>query len=181
MENQLNFGEDCFENLFKRHYAFLCLVSYAILKDKDASKDIVQDFFVSYWQKRNDISIEISFQAYAVKAVKNLSLQAVKKAEKERLMVENLANQEYDFQEFIDKSSERIKVMEVLNKLPLKRREIFIAAILNGHSYVEIAESRNTKITIKSSFWKDLKRSYLLLRSFQKEDFIVILGFILST
>lgn len=178
MENQLNFREDSFENLFKGHYAFLCLVSYAIVKDKDASKDVVQDFFVSYWQKRNDISIEISFQAYAVKAVKNLSLQAIKKGEKEKLIVSNLAKQEYDAQEFADSPSESNKIMEVLNKLPLKRREIFIDAILNGHSYVEIAESRNISVnTVKTQ----IKRSYLFLRSFKKEDFVIILGFILTT
>lgn len=46
MKNQLNFEAENFEFLFKKNYQFLCLVSLAIVKDKDASKDIVQDFFI---------------------------------------------------------------------------------------------------------------------------------------
>ncbi len=171
MKKQLNFDTDNFEFLFKENYQFLCLVSFAIVKDRDASKDIVQDFFISYLQKQNSISIKISFQAYAAKAVKNLSLLAIKKVEKEKLIVRNLANQEYVFQEFHNKPDKPSKIMEALNKLPLKRREIFIAAIVNGHSYSEIAESKDISInTVKTQ----IKRSYTFLRSFIKEDFVIL-------
>jgi RNA polymerase sigma-70 factor (family 1) len=177
MNEQLNFKEHSFEYLFKQHYPFLCIVSNNLVKDRDASKDIVQDFFVSYWQKRNSVSIETSFQAYAVKSVKNLSLQFIKKSEKEKLTVNNLAKQDYDFQISTDKPSESSKIMEILNKLPLKRREIFIAAILNGHTYTEIADYRNISVnTVKTQ----IKRSYLFLRSFPKEDLVITVVFILT-
>jgi RNA polymerase sigma-70 factor (ECF subfamily) len=118
MKNKLNIEADNFELLFKNNYQFLCLISLAIIKDKDAAKDIVQDFFVSYWQKRNSISIKISFRAYAVKAVKNLSLLAIKKVEKENSLFKNISIQKYDVQEFIEKPNSRSIVLEALNKLP---------------------------------------------------------------
>jgi RNA polymerase sigma-70 factor (ECF subfamily) len=162
MKNKLNIEADNFELLFKNNYQFLCLISLAIIKDKDAAKDIVQDFFVSYWQKRNSISIKISFRAYAVKAVKNLSLLAIKKVEKENSLFKNISIQKYDVQEFIEKPNSRSIVLEALNKLPLKRREIFVSAIVNGHSYDEIAESKDISInTVKTQ----IKRSYTFLRS----------------
>jgi len=163
MKNQLNNEADNFEFLFNSNYQFLCLISLAIVKDKDVAKDIVQDFFVSYWQKRNSILIKISFRAYAVKAVKNLSLLAIKKVEKENSLFKNMSIQKYDEQEFIDKPNSRSIVLEALNKLPLKRREIFISAIINGHSYNEIAESKDISInTVKTQ----IKRSYTFLRSY---------------
>ena len=58
------------EELFKDNYPLLCLVSFSIVKDKDIAKDIVQDFFVSFWNKRESITINISFEAYAKKSVK---------------------------------------------------------------------------------------------------------------
>ena len=71
------------EKLFKEHFPMLCLIAFGIVKDKDTAKDIVQEFYISYWQRRETVSITISFKAYAIRAVKNLSLQSLDKAKKE--------------------------------------------------------------------------------------------------
>jgi len=170
MKNPTKIRSDSFEFLFKKNYQFLCLVSLAIVKDKDASKDIVQDFFISYWQKRNSILIKISFRAYAVKAVKNLSLIAIKKINKENSLLKDMPLIEHDYQEFIDDPNRSNKILEALEKLPLKRREIFISAVMNGHSYNEIAESRDISInTVKTQ----IKRSYSFLRVYlEKVDLL---------
>jgi len=39
------------ERLFKEHYALLCLVAFGILKDRDAAKDVVQDFLYPIGKK----------------------------------------------------------------------------------------------------------------------------------
>ncbi len=155
-----------FELLFKEHYELLCLVSFAIVKDKDAAKDIVQDFFISYWQKRNTVSFRVSFRAYAVKAVKNLSLLAVKKAIKERSMINDLNIPEYEVQNLLSKEKERKEIFEILDKLPEKRRKIFISSVLEGHSYGEVALASGVSInTVKTQ----IKRSYAFLRMHLKE------------
>jgi RNA polymerase sigma-70 factor (ECF subfamily) len=173
-----DFKTEDFDRLFDENYPFLCLIAFSIVKDKDFSKDIVQDFFISYWQRRNSISLEISFRAYAVKAVKNLSLMAIKKGEKEKSLINDLDIEVYDVQKFVEESKSQKKIFEALDKLPSKRREIFISAVLNDHSYEEIAESREISInTVKTQ----IKRSYAFLRSYLKEDFVIFVGFILST
>lgn len=101
MKTDSPFRSDNIEFLFKEHYNLLCLVCFAILKDREASKDVVQDFFLSYWQKRNSISIKVSFCAYAVKSGKNLSLLVVKKDIKEKSLFEDLLIQEYDNQNYL--------------------------------------------------------------------------------
>ncbi|MEH6681088.1 MAG: RNA polymerase sigma-70 factor [Sediminicola sp.] len=166
---------DNFELLFKEHYPFLCLVSFSVLKDRDAAKDVVQDFFISYWQKRSSITIKSSFQAYAGKAVKNLSLQALKHTIKERTFLDGLNLPTSETQKSTDKEKGHGNIYEALNKLPAKRREIFISSVMQGHSYSEIAEANGISInTVKTQ----IKRSYSFLRSHIKEDILYLSAFI---
>ncbi len=166
MNNKSNYKTDLFESLFKENYKFLCLVSFSINKDMDASKDIVQNFFITYWQKRSSILIRVSFRAYAVKAVKNLSLIAIKKALKEKAIFMDLDIQKYDVQKDFDNPQTKNIIFEALNKLPIKRKEIFVSAVLQGYSYKEISESKGISInTVKTQ----IKRSFLFLRSYDKK------------
>ncbi|WP_036382269.1 RNA polymerase sigma factor [Muricauda sp. MAR_2010_75] len=168
--------KDSFDFLFKEHYELLCLVSFAILKDKDKAKDVVQDFFISYWQKHNSLSLKVSFKAYAIKAVKNLSLLAVKKEVKEKSMIKDIPIPEFEVQKLLDKEKTQKKIFEILNQLPAKRREIFISSVLEGHTYSEIAHASGISInTVKTQ----IKRSYAFLRSHLKEDLFTFLGFML--
>lgn len=158
------------EYLFKDNYTLLCLVSFTIIKDKDAARDIVQDFFISYWQKRKVLSIRISFQAYAVRAVKNLSLIAIKKANQQQSLDLVLHEQEYEVQQSLDKPNRSEKLWELLNQLPNSRKEIFISSVVHGRSYAEIAEINGISInTVKTQ----MKRSYAFLRSKAKKGDLI--------
>ena len=65
--------------MFRQHYRFLCLVAFRIVRDQDAAEDIVQDFFLNLWQRRTEIPAIQSFQGYATRAVKNLSISFLRK------------------------------------------------------------------------------------------------------
>lgn len=158
------------EYLFKDNYTLLCLVSFTIIKDKDAARDIVQDFFISYWQKRKVLSLRISFQAYAVRAVKNLSLIAVKKTNKEQPLDVVLHKHEYEVQNTLDKSNIHEKLWELLNQLPHSRKEIFISSVVHGQTYAQIAEINGISInTVKTQ----MKRAYAFLRSKARKSDLV--------
>lgn len=157
------------EKLFKDNYAFLCLVSFSIVKDSDVAKDIVQDFFVSFWNKRESISITTSFASYARKSVKNLSLLYLEKEKKEKNIYNDLDSDNFSTQPAPEKPSNNNKLYDLLNQMPDKRKEIFISFVVDGKSYSEIAESKGvSKNTVKTQ----MKRAYAFLRSHKKEDFI---------
>lgn len=157
------------EELFKDNYALLCLVSFSFVKDRDVAKDIVQDFFVSFWNKRDTITITTSFEAYARKSVKNLSLQYLEKEKRTRRLGHDLDMGKEDPQPLLDKPQKNNKLYELLNQMPDKRREIFISFVVQGKSYSEIAESNGVSInTVKTQ----MKRAYAFLRSHKKQDFI---------
>ncbi|MCM4170567.1 hypothetical protein DHD32_03675 [Arenibacter sp. TNZ] len=157
------------EELFKEHYPMLCLISFSIVKDKDAAKDNVQDFFISYWQRRASICITTSFQAYAIRAVKNLSLLSLEKAKKEKILIQELNTPEYEDLKVFEPSNTFDKIHTLLNQLPESRKQIFISAIINGQSYAEIAETNGISInTVKTQ----MKRAYAFLRTEATENIL---------
>lgn len=157
------------EELFNEHYPMLCLISFSIVKDKDAAKDNVQDFFISYWQRRASISITTSFKAYAIRAVKNLSLLSLEKAKKEKALLEELNTLDYDYPIILEPSNANGKIEKLLNQLPESRKHIFISAIINGQSYAEIAETNGISInTVKTQ----MKRAYAFLRTEATENLL---------
>ena len=156
------------EELFKENYALLCLVSFSIVKDKDAAKDIVQDFFVSFWNKRDSITISSSYGAYARKSVKNLSLQYLEK-KKELQLHETLPEEASKPEPGFDRPKTNDKLNDLINQLPEKRKDIFISVVVHGKSYAEIAETNDISVnTVKTQ----MKRAYAFLRSFEKEDYL---------
>ena len=56
--NKLKEGDrEAFRETFYTYYADLVIFSSNILKDRYAAEDIVQDFFVKFWQERRFVSI----------------------------------------------------------------------------------------------------------------------------
>ncbi|TDD98697.1 sigma-70 family RNA polymerase sigma factor [Flavobacterium cellulosilyticum] len=161
-----------FEALYKDNFAFLSLVSFQITKDKDAAKDIVQDFFIYFWKKEPAITITSSFKSYSSKAIKNLSLQYLEKTKQIISIEKNIFIPDFEEQINFEKLEESkiSKVMKLLNQLPEARRNIFISHVIDNNSYSEIAENQNISInTVKTQ----MKRSYSFIR--EKMDACIII------
>ena len=165
------------EQLFKENYTFLCLVSFSILKDGDAAKDVVHDFFISFWERREHISITVSFKAYAIRAVKNLSFLSLKEIKKEKSLFQDMNVKDYDEQNISDEPYKNQRLNELLNRLPKSRKDIFISFVVYGQSYSEIAENNGISInTVKTQ----MKRAYAFLRTEATQDLLYFFALFLS-
>lgn len=163
---------DKFETLYKENFAFLSLVSFQITKDKDSAKDIVQEFFIYFWDKKEEINISVSFKSYSSKAVKNLSIQHLEKCKKIVSIEKNKLVPDSEEPVYFEKMEEGkiSKVMKLLSLLPEARRNIFLSHVVDNNSYSEIAENENISInTVKTQ----MKRSYSFLR--EKMDTCIII------
>lgn len=67
-----------FKALFDLYYAPLHRYSYFITGNSDDTEEIVMDFFLNIWMKRESLDISGSFEAYARRSVHNLSLNRVR-------------------------------------------------------------------------------------------------------
>lgn len=138
-----------FETLFHFYYGYLCLYAQKIIKNEAASEEIVQDFFVKLWEKREQLTIETSVKNYIFRSVKNLCLNFIQhnktKENYVRLIIsesENSTSFEENFPE-IDLVG---KIEESIQMLPEKRREIFRLSREEGLKYREIAKKLNISV-----------------------------------
>lgn len=167
-----------FENLFKKHYNFLVVVAYQITKDEDAAKDIVQDFFVSFWNRRHLVTIETSFQSYGTRAVKNLAITHLKKQPLSFELNDQIDNEHFqtDYLEEEEvlkfKADADEKVMGFVNLLPDERRKVFLQYVVDGLSYADIAKANHISVnTVKTQ----MKRAYVFLKAKAAEDPLTVI------
>ena len=154
-----------YEVMFRQQYRFLNLIAFRIVRDEAVSEDIVQDFFLNLWQRRDEISITTNFQSYASRAVRNLSISYLRK--QQLLSDEQLGSipddtDPIDEKElFLPANTITSRVMEVVEKLPEERKKIFLLHVVDRLSYAQIAEMNNISLnTVKTQ----MKRAYAFVR-----------------
>ncbi len=132
------------EILFNRYYQALCFFSNRFLNNKYLVEEAVSDVFLNIWLKRGRIQIQSSIKAYLYTAVRNQSINYLKKkdynfedlevVDKERVIA-NLSPDHFIYHEELKNEIEKI-----IRNLPEKRQLIFRMNRIDGFSYKEIAE-----------------------------------------
>lgn len=165
---QLLLSEKLLNELFQEHYSFLCQIAMNIVKDAETAKDIVQNFFLYCWEKKNKLKIQGPFKAYAYRAIYNASLNHQKR----------IKIVDYD-SEYMSKEAEKIiyaqdldrdileherdqKLWNMIDQMPDKRKEIFLLSQREGFTYNQIASRLDISVnTVKTQ----IKRAFVFLRS----------------
>jgi RNA polymerase sigma-70 factor, ECF subfamily len=141
--------EKAFEILFHQYYGILCSFASKLIYDDVAAEEIVQDFFVKLWEKREQISIETSVKNYFFRSVKNYSLNFIQhnktKIAHEQKLLSEVENNFSDDNNYPEPDLFE-KIEESINSLPEKRREIFRLSRQEGLKYQEIAQKLNISI-----------------------------------
>jgi len=141
-----------------------------VLSDEDA-ENIVQDVFLLLWEKREVLEIQVSLVPYLFSLVKNKSLdylrhKIVADEFKQELSVKlfSLELMEYSFAS--DEEIEKI-VVDAVNKLPDRCREIFIKSRIEGKKYREIADDLNISVnTVENQMSIALKKLRMELKDY---------------
>jgi len=182
-ENQLlrEFQKDdetAFEKIFRFYYQPLCVFASRILQDEVAAEELVQDFFVKFWEKRAQIQIETSLKSYLFRSTKNLCLNHLKH---EQIKIQHAKkviadSEEKDFEDQFVEINLQKDIESSIAELPEKRREIFRLSREEGLKYREIAERLNISVkTVEAQMGLAIKT---LREKLRKYNFILF--FILS-
>lgn len=155
-----------FKRLFEGLYFELVLHANGYLFDRASSEDVVQDVFISLWEKADKIEVDTSLKAYLYAMVRNSCLNKLKaikiKDTSKILEVEAIFSLEENTDSFPDTDKEiRYQLaLDVIGQLPKKMRAIVELRYVNNYRYKEIADELSVSInTVKTQ----LKRAKVKL------------------
>jgi RNA polymerase sigma-70 factor (ECF subfamily) len=151
-----------FELLFRFYYPGMVIFTSNIVLNNEDAEEIVQDFFVKLWSKRNLINDTSSLKNYLFTSVKNRAVNFLKKQQLNRKVTDKLeemvsTDQLYNPDLFI-LSELQTKINNACGKLQPRTREIFSLSRFKGLSNDEIADQLNiSKRTVETQISKALK------------------------
>ncbi|WP_405608825.1 RNA polymerase sigma factor [Polaribacter sp. Asnod1-A03] len=120
--------EAAFKVLYDKLWERMYILAYSLLKDKDISKDLVQEVFVDFWIRRLEIKNN-NIEAYLIKATrfrvyKELRDTKFHKTNIDLLDVIKTPHSNGILEELQLEETENL-VNKAIKKLPKKRQEVF--------------------------------------------------------
>ena len=138
--------ELAFNFIFNQHYKLLVAFISINTKNKDQSEDIAQHSFISLWNARKSLHLDVSPKSYLYTIAHNQYIDQYRKSIRERDVIEELRLQ--NLQSFIEEDNEVveqniIRLKAIINELPPRCKEILIMSRQRGLDYNEIANELN--------------------------------------
>lgn len=148
--------------IYRLHWKKLYNIAYHIMHDNADAEDIVQDVFISLWQRREKLRIATNLEHYLVKAAKYTAFRYLKMNAARQRMVnmpvrEPLAVNNTEAAVFRKEREAMLKTL--LATLPLKTRQIFSLSRFQGLTYPEIASEMGVSVkTVEYHISKALRK-----------------------
>lgn len=165
---QLN-DQRAFEELFKRHWKKVHAMAYARVRSVEVTEEIVQDLFVSIWQKRASLSIK-HLPSYLYSAVKNKVLNYIE-SEEVRQRHWNYYSRFIPHNDLatgvnVEMNELMESIEKEINRLPEKSKKIVKLNSFEGRSITEIASLLHlSEKAIQYHLTQSIKRLRLHLKN----------------
>jgi RNA polymerase sigma-70 factor (family 1) len=134
-----------FNTLFKKYSSHLYRFAKGYLKSDVEAEELVQEVFTIIWEKRTALKNELSFRSYLF----TISFNIIRKHFRNRKYLTEYLNAgiQDDFDmgttQKITYESLYQYLTNLVEKMPLRRKEIFIKSRFEGYSIREISEEMN--------------------------------------
>lgn len=133
-------NEPAFTEIYNRYWSSLFDTAYAIIQDEDSAKDIVQNVFISLWQRREVSNIQ-SLRPYLQQAARFLVLKAIRANQTDSRFydrIKEITSEILNDDPLIFKEQQKL-IQSLLNSLPENCRETFRLSREEGYTYKQIA------------------------------------------
>ena len=124
-----------FEKIYNNTYPVLYPYVLNLLENRLFAEDVLEEIFLSLWEKRETLQIDISLKSYLFKSAKNACLDFVRKKnvrDSYRARIEKKYNIEKPFELFnpndthiLENSELKDALQRAINNLPKKCRKVF--------------------------------------------------------
>ena len=137
--------KEAFTMLYRRYWESLFASAARALRSKTDAADLVQDIFLSIWNRRNDLRITGSLAAYLQTSVRYKVIKYIEKNITRRdylvLLTEVLVNyQPPDAESQLQIKELQHVIQSAVNQMPNKMREVYQLSRKHHLTHKEIAE-----------------------------------------
>lgn len=156
---------NAFSEIYNRYWSLLYLHVRHMLHNKDAARDIVQEVFLSLWNKSPDLEFTVNLKAYLYKSVRNATLDVIRKDKSRDNYLADLSkyyqNSDFNTDELVNFNNLKELIEKEVAFLPKKMRTVFEMSRNQNLSHAEIAALLNiTDHTVK----KQINKAIHILR-----------------
>lgn len=174
-----------FNQLFNRYWEKLFMYVVKIVKDEVEAQDVVQEVFVSLWQRREMLEEIQSLSSYLFGAVRFRSMAYIRNNLGKNNYFKSLA---HFFEEGCDVINEAFDARELseliqteIDKLPPKMKEVFRLSRMEQLSHKEIAAQLNiSETTVKKQIQLSLRYFRMVLADRSELIKVLITIFLLN-
>ncbi len=155
-----------FNELFGYYGRRLYHFSYRYLRSEPECEELVQEVFTRVWEKRSELKEELSFRSYIFTIAFNIIRKYFRSRMQAGSYLGSQAKEDLNLvtTDNLDFNLLKIKLDNLVSRLPVRRREIFTKSRFEGLSVKEIATAMNiSKKTVENQLTEALKfiRSHL--------------------
>ena len=134
-----------FNSLYKEYSGRLYRFAFGYLKSREEAEELVQEVFTIIWEKRKDLKAELSFRSFLF----TISFNIIRKHFRTRAHLneflkiqdpsdaDSTTGDDLVFQSLLD------HIRKLVDRLPERRREIFLKSRFEGRTIQEIANELN--------------------------------------
>ncbi len=149
------------KEIFDLLYTPLCLFSEKFVGKREVAEDIVQEVFISFWEKKSYESIKSNLSSYLYRSVRNKSINYLRAL---KIKTCDWMDDYLEIYEEIDDTQEYKeeilkKTHQAIEELPKGCRNVFTSVTFNKLSYKQAAEYHNISInTVRSQLQRATKK-----------------------
>jgi RNA polymerase sigma-70 factor (ECF subfamily) len=153
--------QQSFQVLFDAWWEPLFQYAFKVLQNKQDAEEVVQEFFIHFWNKRNELPELQSLSAYLFTALKNRILNHLAKKKYPVTSLDVLYNDESDFSAIknIEQKEKESTLRTLVNTLPNRMRQVYELHQFDGLSVPEIASATgNSEQTVRNQLNTAIKK-----------------------
>ena len=149
-----------FTEIYGRYWKKLFTVAANKIHDLEEAREIVQNVFISLWNRRSELEIKGALSNYLAVSVKYRVINLLDKQHHHRLYLDSLHGSEVDdsTQEWLQFMELKDRLAVLVSELPEKCRLVFVLSREQGKSQKEIAQQLGiSEKTVEGHMTKAIK------------------------
>lgn len=167
---------DCFAAIYERYEGPLLKYAIRVTQNKEDAADILQEIFVSLWNRRAQIEFNHSLKAWLYQAVRFQAAKYICQNGKKNAFLNEMAQlihatNSYSPDIFLEERELAATIRDAINSMPVKMKRVFVLSREEDLSHREIGLKLNIA---ESTVKKQVQKALRLIREISVIDSIAL-------